>query len=63
MSTETIEIPHPGGVYINIGSAKFHITVKVKSLSIRCCDGGDAPNGERIFTHMPAGNEVLVGVN
>ena len=55
----TIEVP-ARGIYVEAGGAQYHITIDGGLLSIRCRDGGDAASGERIFTHMPAGNQVLI---
>lgn len=51
------------GAYIMIGDAKFHIKIDGDRLSVRCSDGGGAVSGDRIFTHMPSGNQVLIELN
>ena len=59
---DTIELPVMGA-YVMIGDAKFHIKIDGGRLSIRCSDGGGAASGDRLFTHMPAGNQVLIELN
>ena len=63
MKIETIKIPDVVGVYVMVGGAKFHLTIQDGQLSVRCSDGGAAGSGDRIFTHMPAGNKVIIEVH
>ena len=62
MNIEKIEIP-PLGVKFVVGGAEFHLMQDGERVSVRCSDGGEAANGDRLFTHMPAGNVVLIEIN
>jgi hypothetical protein len=57
-----IEIPK-SGAYFTTGGARFHIKTESGRVTIRCVDSAGAANGDRLFTHQPYGNVVMVECN
>ena len=56
---EEIEMP-PHGFYFMVGDAKFHVGLEDGRVAVRCVDGGLSASGDRLFTHQPAGNKVVI---
>lgn len=57
-----IEIPR-AGAYFTTGGVRYQIQADAGRVTIRCVDSGGAANGDRLFTHQPYGNVVLVECN
>ena len=59
MGIDEIKIPELGYYFWN-GDIKWHVGVEGSRVVVRCVDGGLEAPGERVFVHMPAGNQVIV---